>query len=38
MRMAYWNKRFDGARRADLGGQPVDSLVRDATNPNATPR
>ena len=39
MRMAYWTKRYDGARRADLGARTVDPALRDAaTTPNATPR
>ena len=30
MRMAYWNKRFDGARRADVAAPPPDSLAAQA--------
>lgn len=30
MRAAYWTKRFNGARRAELGDAEAEALVRDA--------
>ena len=38
MRLAYWNKRFTGARRSAAAGTPVSSAAGELAAPHAAPQ